>query len=299
MNPTPDPRNLAISVIIPVYNGEKTVRTTIECLLRQSLRPKEIIIVDDGSTDGTAEVIAKLQAQVIFLRKENGGPASARNRGVEAATSELVAFTDSDCLPDCDWLLRLAEGFDDPRVGGIGGIVRSVDHESAMGQYVDEIRLLDPLPDESGEIPYLITANACFRRSAILEAGLFNERFRKPGGEEPELCLRIRKLGYRFRMADRAVVLHHHRQTAGSLLRTISNYGEGRYLAGQLWPDYRIQNPHGKFLRRLVALRGVIHRISVYQPRYGFAKAVYFSILDYLRQLALLSGYLRAERREA
>jgi glycosyltransferase involved in cell wall biosynthesis len=286
-----------VSIIVPVFNGAGTILETIACLAAQTLPAHELIIVDDGSTDETAALLRRANG-IRYLRKENGGPASARNCGVRAAVGEFVAFTDGDCQPAPDWLARLLEGFDDAAVGGVGGVVRSADR-NLTGQYVDAVRLLDPEPDAEGEISYLITANACFRTEAIVRAGYFDERFRKPGGEEPELCLRIRKLGYRFRLAEQAVVLHHHRQSAGSLLRTISNYGEGLYLFGQRWPDYRIERPAATFLRRVLSLRMLVGKTLGYRRRYGFAKACYFSMLDYLRHLALLGGYIRAERREA
>ena len=287
-----------VSVVVPVYNGEKTIVQTVECLLRQSLRPDEIIIVDDGSTDGTREALSKFDQLIILLTQSNCGPASARNRGVEAAKCPLVAFTDSDCLPDKDWLLNLSCGFDNDRIAGVGGTVRSA-IRGLTGEYVDAVRLLDPQPDEAGEIPYLITANACFLREALIKAGLFNERFRKPGGEEPDLCFRIKRLGYEFRFVEHALVHHYHRQTIKSFLRTIANYGEGLYILGRLWPDYRIESPLRRLIRKLVALRSVIQRIPTYSARYGLVRAVYFSLLDYLRQVALLSGYLRGRRREA
>lgn len=293
----PDDRP-SISVIIPVYNGAKTVSQTVECLQRQSLKPAEIIVVDDGSTDETLAVLRGFDEQITILSQPNSGPASARNRGVRAANGDFTAFTDSDCLPDKDWLLNLALGFDNERVAGVGGAVRSA-VQGLTGEYVDAIRLLDPQPDESGEIPYLITANACFRREVLIEAGLFNESFRKPGGEEPDVCLRIRNLGYEFRFAEQALVRHHHRQTVGSFLKTIANYGEGLYVLSRLWPDYRIENPLQRWLKRLIELRSIIRRIPKYAARYGLFKAVYFSLLDYLRQIAYLSGYLRGRRREA
>lgn len=285
-----------VTIVIPVYNGAKTIARTIESLLRQTLPPREIVIVDDGSTDETPAVLARFAERIRVLRKVNGGPASARNAGVRAAEGEFIAFTDSDCLPEPDWLRNLVAGFDRDELAGVGGIVRSLDG-TLTGQYVDAIRLLDPQADETGEIPYLITANACFRREALLRAGLFDERFRKPGGEEPELCSRIRKLGYRFAATESAVVLHHHRQTPGSLLRTISNYGEGLYLFSQVCPEHRIDRPRRVFWRRAVALRSIFSRAISYAEKYGLPKAVYFSVLDYLRQLAMISGYMRAGRR--
>jgi glycosyltransferase involved in cell wall biosynthesis len=289
---------LHISVVIPVYNGAKTISRAVECLLRQSLEPAEIIVVDDGSTDETPEVLRSVDGKIAFLSQPNNGPASARNRGVRAAKGDFIAFTDSDCLPDKDWLFNLALGFDNERVAGVGGVVRSA-VEGLAGEYVDAIRLLDPQPDESGKIPYLITANACFRREVLIEAGLFNERFRKPGGEEPDVCLRIRNLGYEFRFAEQALVRHYHRQTVGSLLKTIANYGEGLYVLGRLWPDYCIENPFRRLLRRLIELRSIVRRIPQYASQYGLFRAIYFSTLDYLRQIAYLSGYLRGRRREA
>ncbi|MDX2034604.1 MAG: glycosyltransferase [Blastocatellia bacterium] len=285
-----------VSVVIPVYNGAKTIARTIERLFEQTLRPCEIVIVDDGSTDGTADALARFGERIRVVRKANGGPASARNAGVRAAEGAFIAFTDSDCLPDQDWLRHLLAGFDREELAGVGGIVRGVD-ATLTGQYVDAIRLLDPQADETGEIPYLITANACFRREALLRAGLFDERFRKPGGEEPELCARIRRLGYRFAAAESAVVLHHHRQTPGSLFRTLTNYGEGLFLFSQISPEHRIERPWRVLLRRAVALRSIFTRVGVYAGAYGLSRGVYFSVLDYLRQLAMIRGYLRASRR--
>jgi glycosyltransferase involved in cell wall biosynthesis len=287
-----------ISVVVPVYNGEKTIVQTVECLLRQSLKPDEIIVVDDGSTDGTREALRRFGRRITVLTQPNSGPASARNRGVRAAKCAFIAFTDSDCLPGEDWLFNLSRGFDGDRVAGVGGAVRSA-IRGLTSEYVDAIRLLDPQPGEDGAIPYLITANACFRRNALFEAGLFNERFRKPGGEEPDLCFRIKRLGYEFRFVEQALVHHHHRQTIKSFLTTIANYGEGLYLLGLLWPDYRIESPLKRLIRTSIALRSIIQRIPIYAQKYGVQRAVYFSLLDYLRQVALLSGYLRGRKREA
>lgn len=234
----------------------------------------------------------------MLLTKSNGGPASARNLGVKHARGEFIAFTDSDCLPESDWLSHLLRGFDDSKVAGVGGIVRSVEG-GLVGEYVDLIRLLDPARDESEEIAYLITANACFRREALIKAGLFDENFRKPGGEEAELCFRIKALGYRFNCAPEAVVLHHHRQTVGSLIKTLANYGEGAHRIGNLWPDRRIDQPVKTFFRRLISFRSPFKRLLDYGNRYELKKACWFSLLDYVRQPAFLWGYLRGRRRAA
>ncbi len=280
------------SIVVPVFNGATTIVSTVEHLLNQSLSPKEIIVVDDGSTDDTIEVLKPFETRINYQFKPNGGPASARNFGARLATAEFIAFTDSDCLPDRNWLKNLLAGFDSPNVAGVGGSVKSV-NDSLIGEYVDLLQMLEPAKNSNGEIEYLITANACFRREALLAAELFDERFRKPGGEEPALCRRMKELGHQFRSAPQAVVLHHHRQTVGSFLRTIRNYGEGRYLLGKLWPDYQIADPTRTFFRQAVAIRSLASGVLAYVRQHGVKKALAFSALDYLRQLAFLRGYLR------
>ena len=200
----------AVTVVIPVYNGANTIAQTIECILNQTCPPAEIVVVNDGSTDRTAEMLNTFGQQIIVITKPNGGPASARNSGVRQARGDLIAFTDSDCLPEKDWLGYLIAGFDDDAVAGVGGRIKSAG-KTVLGEYIDFAGFLNPQPDEQGKIPYLITASACFRRDVLLQVGGFSERFRKPGGEEPELCWRIRQLGYRLGFAADALALHHHR----------------------------------------------------------------------------------------
>ena len=87
-----------ISVIIPTYNRAERLGKSIDSVLNQSHQEFELIIVDDGSDDNTAEVIESYSSDVVYLRQKNSGPAAARNRGIEKARYDLLAFLDSD-----DW----------------------------------------------------------------------------------------------------------------------------------------------------------------------------------------------------
>jgi glycosyltransferase involved in cell wall biosynthesis len=104
-----------ISVIIPLYNKEKTIKNTIESVLSQSYTDFELIIVNDGSTDGSAEKVALFHDRRIrFIHKENGGVSSARNYGLKEAKGEWVLFLDADdkILPHClQMLYALAEKY--------------------------------------------------------------------------------------------------------------------------------------------------------------------------------------------
>lgn len=91
-------RKPLISGIVPVFNGERYLRETLDSMLAQTYQPLEIIVVDDGSTDGTGEVIAGYGDNVLYLRQDNAGPAVARNLGINAAQGEFISFLDADDL---------------------------------------------------------------------------------------------------------------------------------------------------------------------------------------------------------
>jgi glycosyltransferase involved in cell wall biosynthesis len=85
-----------VSVVIPVFNGERFLREAVQSVLDQKYSPLEIIIVDDGSTDATETVARSFSETVRYLRQTNQGPAAARNRGIEHARGDLIAFLDAD-----------------------------------------------------------------------------------------------------------------------------------------------------------------------------------------------------------
>ena len=286
-----------VSVVVPTYNRRLSAHETVECLLRQSLPPHEIIVVDDGSTDGTAETLRRaFGGAVKVLSRKNGGPASARNCGIRASEGDFIAFTDSDCLPDETWLAELLKGFDSPRVAGVGGVVRRADTD-LVSEYVDAVGMLNPLIRD-GEVDYLVTANACFRRDVLFEANLFDERFVKPGGEDTELSVRVRSLGYELKFTPAAVVLHHHRQTLPALLKTMSNYGQGCYILFELWPERKGNfSPLSRLIKSTVAVRNMFRRCVVYSRDYGFGKGLLFTLLEHYGYTAQMWGYLKEGRK--
>ena len=95
-----------VSCIVPVFNGERFLGDALDSALAQTYQPVEIIVVDDGSTDGTPSVAARYGSRITYLRQPNSGSASAKNRGVRAARGELVAFLDADDLWHPDKLAR-------------------------------------------------------------------------------------------------------------------------------------------------------------------------------------------------
>src|SRR5210317_160020 len=90
-----------ISVIIPTYNRARSLKKAIDSVLAQSHKNFELIVVDDGSEDNTKELVENYPHDIVYLRQENQGPAAARNRGIESARYNLLAFLDSD-----DWFVE-------------------------------------------------------------------------------------------------------------------------------------------------------------------------------------------------
>ncbi|MEK6279313.1 MAG: glycosyltransferase [Acidobacteriota bacterium] len=294
-----EPDNGNISVVVPVYNGGQTVSATIEHLLWQSLAPMEIIVVNDGSTDDTAAILKRFGNRIKVLTKDNGGPASARNEGARAASGSLIAFTDCDCFPDVDWLKELVKGFGSPGIVGTGGIVCGASN-GVIGEYIDLYSGLNPGCGSDGKVLHLVTANAAFRRDELLKANLFDERFRRAGGEDTELSVRLRSFGYELAFVDKAVVRHRHKKTIPGYLKAIANHGEGQYIIEQLWPNEADKTDRVKQVARCAAGLGTMTKFyRSYRTMHDRKRALLFSFLDHCQYLARFWGYHRGRRSSA
>lgn len=222
-----------VSVIVPVYNQRPWVRKNLMSWLSQecSLGEYELLIVDDGSTDGLElELRAVSGGKGVwfnYVRQEHRGPAAARNFGVRQARGSFVAFTDADCHLDKRWLEEISQGYGDDRVVGIGGAVKAYPTQAVVSRYCAQIRLAEEPVRDHENILYVITASASFRKSALLDIGGFDERIGWAGGEEIDLCHRLRQRGGRLRFNPRAAAYNSHKQTVAALMCSFFNYGQG------------------------------------------------------------------------
>jgi len=164
-----------VTVVVPAYNAASVLPLCLQALTSQNY-PRfayEIVVVDDGSTDGTAVIAQRLGADKILTRPHRG-PAKARNTGVENASGEIVLFTDADCEPASDWLSCMVAPFADPQVMGAKGtyrtrqpsvIARLVQLEYDI-RYERMARLL--------QIDFIDTYAAAYRRDLLLKYGGFD-----------------------------------------------------------------------------------------------------------------------------
>jgi len=207
-----------ISIVIPAYNAEKTVSGAIEACLAQSYpsQDREIIVVDDGSSDATAEIIKRYP--VRYLYQPNGGPAKARNLGWRSGDGEIIFFTDSDCAPEKDWVVKLLRSFDSGKIAAAGGSydIRNPGDIVALAIH-DEIQYRHASLPEF--VKYLGSFNLAVRRSALEEAGGFDESFRIACGEDADLSYRLVDKGYLLRFCAGCNVGHYFPKSAAGFLR--------------------------------------------------------------------------------
>lgn len=202
--------NIHFSVIIPAYNAEETLGACLEALDRQST-PKEdyeIIVVDDGSTDGTSKIAKGFYVRHMF--QANQGPATARNRGVYTAEGDIILFTDSDCEPDHNWLQEMTNPFSDPDVVGVKGAYKTkqtgLSARFAQAEFEDRYDLLL----RHSFIDMIDTYSAAFRRNVFMDMGGFDEHFPVANNEDTDLSYRLAAAGHKLVFNPKAFVYHTH-----------------------------------------------------------------------------------------
>jgi len=216
------------SVIIPVHNGERTIGRAIEAVLRQrDVGPVEVIVVDDGSTDKTEEIVAAYSS-VKYIRQKNAGPATARNRGAREARGDLLCFTDADCVPHDDWLARMIKHCHDPSVAAVAGSYGIANPDNVLAACVhQEIRYRHD-QRMGAYIRAFGSYNVGIKRKVFDELGGFNAAYRQASGEDNELSYRIIAAGYKIYFARESLVDHYHPTRLIAYLRDQSRHGYWR-----------------------------------------------------------------------
>ncbi len=215
----------SVSIVVPVRNGGGQLIDLIASL--QALDyPKErldVLVVDNGSTDGSAEAAESRGVRVI--REERPGASHARNSGVAATRGSIVAFTDHDCVVTRGWIRGLVAAFADPGVGGAGGRTETYLPKTAVERHAVRTGHLDAEHHLAHPtFPFAPTANAAFRREIFERIGGFDPEF--PWGEPVDFCKRaVRDAGTRIAFAPRAIVFHRARSSVAEFCRQQRGYG--------------------------------------------------------------------------
>jgi cellulose synthase/poly-beta-1,6-N-acetylglucosamine synthase-like glycosyltransferase len=218
-----------VSVIVCAYNAERTMDSCLASLKELNYPNYEVIVVNDGSSDRTLQITQRYD-YVRLINQENKGLSVARNVGMTAATGEIVAYTDSDCMADPDWLTYLVAKFLSSGLAAVGGPNLSPPEDSLVPACV----AVSPgvpthilLSDEVAE--HIAGCNMAFRRQVLQEINGFNPIFRT-AGDDVDICWRLQDRGYTIGFSPAAIVWHFRRNTVAAYLKQQQGYGKAEAL---------------------------------------------------------------------
>lgn len=258
-----------ISVVVCTHNGARTLEACCVSLENQTLSKSsyEVIVVNDASTDTTADILSKHNVKVI-TNNSNKGLSASRNIGIQNTQADLVAFTDDDCVVGNDWLEKIVKGFDDSHIKGLGGSISMYNHEDTLlANYIKLSNPLQPLemslakssnilyrlylyllgtlsytspPNNKRQVFSLVGANMSFRMSTLQELNYFDPLFTF-GGDEEDLCKRFYKAKTEgVLMFDPDIqVKHNYNLDTKAFFKRYTGYGTGN---ARLFYKYKDHN---------------------------------------------------------
>jgi len=223
------PRYPRVSVVVCSYNSERTMEPCLASLAALDYSDYEVIVVNDGSTDRTL-AIAEGFPFCRIISQPNKGLSVARNVGAEAATGEIVAYTDSDCVADPDWLTYLVAKMETGNLAACGGPNFPPPEDSLVPAAV----AVSPggpthvlISDEVAE--HIAGCNMAFRRDALMALGGFDPIYRA-AGDDVDICWRFQDAGHAIGFSAAAVVWHFRRNTVRAYINQQRGYGKAEAL---------------------------------------------------------------------
>jgi cellulose synthase/poly-beta-1,6-N-acetylglucosamine synthase-like glycosyltransferase len=296
-----------VAVVVPVYNAATTILPLIESLRRLDYPADRlsITLVDNGSKDGTRELIEQqlmiADGHRIHLVHEHRlkGPAPARNAGIRVTRSELLAFTDADCIVTPSWLKALVAPFlADPLIGGVAGEVEGATPESPVERYCTDRRVLSQAVGRNHTyLPYTPTPNCAFRRAVFDEIGLFDDTM--ICGEDVDFSWRMQERStWRLAFHPEALVYHKFRSDVPSFFTQARKWGYGAVF---VMVRHGVPMRRDELPRRLAEYKGIVKQGLLlpwlwWQARRGQIDMAEWEQrqLDWLYRTGLKLGRLRA-----
>lgn len=229
-------KRMKVSVIIPFYNSQRTIDICLNALGDQYIKPCEIILIDNGSSDKSSEIVHVFKhnhpyLNIILVEEPKRGPSAARNRGLKVAVGDIVAFTDSDCAPDKNWLKEIQGAFHNAKIGAVAGRVVGFKPESTLDKF-HTVFTMKGLPRSQIFTEFTLvrggfpTANLAVRKGVLDHIGGFDESM-KIYSEDYDLCTRIYQAGFSIQYTTNAVVCHKHRNTLKGTWKQGFGFGTG------------------------------------------------------------------------
>jgi len=237
--------NVKVSIIICTYNRRNLFDMCFESVLNQTYLPELIeIIVVDSSDDLHSGKNIKLIRKYVEKARERGirikylfqkpeGLSAARNFGIKNSEGKIVCFTDDDCVADKYWVEGLVEGFDDEKIGGVGGQVLDL----SSGNTVEENQRTINAENYIDNWSFIVGANMAYRKDILERIGGFDPFF-KYGGDDNDIGLRVRLSGYELKFVPKAVIYFRKRSSIRELIIQHFNYGKGISRIYKKFPEF-------------------------------------------------------------
>lgn len=225
-----------VSVVICAYNAERTMRPCLESLRKLDYPNFEVVIVDDGSRDTTAEIAMDFP-EFRLIRQPNKGLSVARNVGMRAAYGELIAYTDSDCVVDPHWLTLMVRAMCEHHFDGCGG-PNYAPHEEGWVEACCAASPGAPCHVLTGDnrAEHLAGCNMIYRRTALEAIGGFDPQF-TAAGDDVDICWRMLDAGYALGFCPAAFVWHFRRNTIKAYYGQQRGYGKAEAMLFLKYPD--------------------------------------------------------------
>lgn len=263
---------MEITLYIPCYNAEKYIKHTLDAVLGQTLMPSEILVIDDGSTDQSVNILKQYPVKLI-KHDTNRGLAAARNTALQHAQFEYLASIDADVAPDKNWLYYLLDALKTDDVVGAGG--RLI--EKFQQTPADKWRALHMCQDLGNqarviswpEKQYLAGFGSIFKKKALESVGGYNNIYRT-NYEDADMGYRLLKAGYSIAYEPKAVAYHMRQDSAYSLIRTAWRW--------DYWPQH-YKGGYNNIIKKLI--QNMIWEIELLQEhtRPGYRQLIYVDLL--------------------
>ncbi len=225
-----------VSVVICAYNAERTMRPCLESLRKLDYPNYEVVIVDDGSRDRTAEIAMDFP-EFRLIRQPNKGLSVARNVGLHAARGEIVAYTDSDCVVDPHWLTLMVRAMVEGSLDGCGG-PNYAPHEDGRVEACVAASPGAPCHVLVGHdrAEHLAGCNMVFAKAALEKVGGFDPQFTS-AGDDVDICWRMLDAGFKLGFCPAAFVWHFRRNTIKAYYGQQRGYGRAEAMLYARYPE--------------------------------------------------------------
>jgi glycosyltransferase involved in cell wall biosynthesis len=281
-----------VAIVVAVFNEEKHIVELLDSLLNQTHMPDSIVLVDDGSTDKTGEIIksySEKNSLIKYIYQKNSGPATARNKAWKSTNADICIFTDGDCEPSADWIEKLLKPFADEKVGATAGAYRTINNESILARFVGH-EIAWRYKNVKGEINAHGTYNLAVKKSVLEDVGGLNEEYPRASGEDWDMTYKISKK-YKIIFVPEAIVGHHHPETFCWYMKNQARRGYDRIKVYKDHPDMaRGDNYTPWYIKyQILAVGAIIPSLILFYPFFKYSYIIPLILILFLFSTSFFS----------